>query len=118
MNKFKKRILAFKVAFRGIGLLFFEIHFKLHLIALALVSGAGFYFNITKLEWIAILLISSLVLSLEAINSSIERLANTLHPSHHEGIKNTKDIAAGSVLISSIIAVVIAVVIFTPYLIA
>ncbi len=107
---------SFGYAFRGIFLLIkSERNFQIHLFALALVISAGFYFDIKKKEWIAILLISALVLSMEAMNSALEKMCNEITTERRESIRNIKDIAAGAVLISVIIAVIVGVKIFWKY---
>lgn len=93
-----------------------EANFQIHLTALVLVSILGFYFGITKDEWIDILLISGGVLMAEAFNSSIETLADHVQPEWHEKVKIVKDVAAGAVLMLAITALVIAVLIFLPYM--
>lgn len=115
MVSIKTRIRAFRVAFKGLFGLFNEFHFILHSIAFIAVVGVGIYFNISRSEWIDIFLISALVLSLEAVNSSIENLANVVHPDQHPIIGKCKDLAAAAVLISAIFALIIAIFIFTPY---
>ncbi|GGH65768.1 MAG: diacylglycerol kinase family protein [Bacteroidetes bacterium] len=111
------RIRAFGVAFKGLFSLFREFHFKIHITALLTVIVAGFYFHISSAHWVNILLISALVLSLEAVNSAIENLADAVHPDRHPLIGKCKDIAAGAVLIAAIFAVAIAAIIFTPYIV-
>lgn len=107
---------SFVFAFSGIfQLLKTERNFKIQLLALVIVIVAGIYFNISKFEWIAVLSISALVLSLEALNSSIEKLCDLYTEEQNPKIKIIKDIAAGSVLIAAIFAVAIAVVILENY---
>lgn len=114
MNKFFK---GFGFAFAGIWqMLLHERNFKVHVLALLVVILAGFYFHITAQEWINILLVSALVLSLEAINTAIEKLCDLYTTETHPQIKIIKDIAAGAVLISAIFALVIAIVIFKKYI--
>ena len=111
----KKFLFGFVYAFHGLAVLIkTERNFKFHLFAFFFVSIAGFLFKIEKTEWLAVLIISSIILTAEALNSAIEKLCNQLHPEIHPAIKSVKDIAAASVLISSIIAVVIAGIIFLP----
>ncbi len=113
----KKRINAFKYAFEGIVSAFKnEVHLKIHLLAALLVVNAGFYFQITKTEWCIILLCCALVISLELINSAIEHLTNTVFKEIHPNAKYIKDVAAGAVLIAAIVSVIIAVIIFYPYI--
>lgn len=111
----KKFILGFVYAFQGLFVLAkAERNFKFHLFSFICISLVGFYFQIDKNEWLAILIISSIVLTAEALNSAIEKLCNHLHPEIHPSIKQVKDISAAAVLISSIIAIAIAAIIFIP----
>jgi diacylglycerol kinase (ATP) len=55
------------------------------------------------------------VLSLEGINTSIERLCDEIEPNLNSKIRIIKDVSAGAVLISSIISAIIGMVIFFPY---
>lgn len=112
----KKRIRAFSFALKGIVGLSGEFHFRVHILAFALVVTAGTTLGISSGEWVDLMLISALVLSLEGINSAVESLADAVHPDHHPLIKRSKDIAAGAVLIAAIFAVVIAIITFTPYI--
>jgi len=113
----EKFFLSFKYAFQGLfALLKSERNFQIHLIALIAAVCFGFYFDISRFEWIAILLISAAVLSAEAINSSIEKLCDHLNPEKHNVIKKVKDTAAGAVLILAIFAIIIGLVIFIPYM--
>ena len=114
MIKFLK---GFGFAFAGIWqMLLHERNFKVHVLALLVVILAGFYFHITAQEWINILLVSALVLSLEAINTAIEKLCDMHTKEIHPQIKLIKDVAAGAVLIAALFAVVIAFLIFIKYL--
>ncbi len=115
MIKFFK---GFGFAFAGIWqMLLHERNFKVHVLALLAVISAGLYFHITTQEWINILLVSALVLSLEAINTAIEKLCDMHTKEIHPQIKLIKDVAAGAVLIAAIFALVIAFLIFTKYLV-
>ena len=49
----------------------------------------------------------ALVLAGELINSSIEALADHLHPQQHPAIGRVKDLAAGMVLVTSIAAMIV-----------
>jgi diacylglycerol kinase len=111
----KKFLLGFVYAFQGLAVLVkTERNFKFHLLAFCCSSLAGIFFKIEKTEWLAVLTISAIILTAEALNSAIEKLCNHLHPEIHPAIKSVKDIAATAVLVSSIIAVVIAGIIFLP----
>ncbi len=116
MNMLKKRLLSFKYAFQGITLMFKEEpNSIIHAIAMLLVVIAGFYFGITKLEWIAVIFAIGLVFSMELLNSSIENIADFISPEYHNTIKKVKDLAAGAVLVSAIAAAIIGLLVFIPY---
>jgi diacylglycerol kinase len=57
--------------------------------------------------WAIMALTIGLVVGTELLNTSIEALADHLHPERHDGIKLTKDVAAGAVLITSFSALVV-----------
>jgi len=57
------------------------------------------------------------VFSMEIINSAIEQLADFVSPDYHEAIKKVKDLSAAAVLISALVSVIIACIIFIPKII-
>jgi diacylglycerol kinase len=114
---FLKRKNAFKYAFKGIAFFFTrEAHAKLHLLATILVVTAGVFFHIKAYEWLAIVICIGLVFTAEAFNSSIEILTDSIYKEQHKWAGQIKDIAAGAVLISAIVSIIVAGIIFTPYL--
>src|SRR3970040_3058122 len=62
-----------------------------------LISIAGFYYGISKTEWLFQTLAIGLVMSIEGLNTAIEKIADFIHPSYHEKIGFIKDISAGTV---------------------
>ena len=112
----KKFIHSFGFAFSGIfQLLRTERNFAIQFSAVILVVLAGFYFSITISEWLIILSISALVLTLEALNSAIEKVCDLYSTETDSRIKLIKDIAAGAVLISAIFAAIIGIIVFGKY---
>jgi diacylglycerol kinase len=79
------------------------------------VMAAGFFFGITKAEWLYVLICTALVISLEMLNSAIERVCNMYTTEFHPAIKIIKDVAAAAVLWSALISLIIGVTIFLPY---
>ena len=65
---------------------------------------AGFYFEISQIEWLIQVLAICLVLCAESLNTAIEKLADFIHPDHNKKIGFIKDIAAGAVFFASIFA--------------
>ena len=116
MSFINKRIKAFTYAFQGLVSAFKnEAAFKVHLLACVVVASAGLYVKITAAEWCVIIICCALVLISELINTAIEKLCDTIMPEKNENIKFIKDVAAAAVLISALCAVIIAIIIFTPY---
>ena len=72
--------------------------------------------NIPSIEWVLIIICSGMVMAAEAFNTALEKMADTLHPEKNDGIGSAKDLAAGSVLITAIAALVIGIIIFAPKL--
>ena len=62
------------------------------------------------LWWAILILTAGVVLVTELLNSALETLIDHLHPDQHPEIGAVKDMAAGAVLVSSLIAVAVALV--------
>ena len=75
---------------------------------------ARMVFGLSRMEWIAVTIVIGAVLAAEAVNSSIEALADLVSPEYNEAIKRTKDLAAGAVLLMAIAAAIVGFVIFIP----
>lgn len=76
----------------------------------------GFYLGITRLEWAIVILATALVLTAEAFNTAFEIDINLTSPGEHPYARDTKDVAAGAVLIASITASIVGLLIFLPYI--
>ena len=113
----RKRLKSFRYAFHGIYLLVrFEHNAWIHVSVALCVVVAGILVGLSATEWLFIITAIGMVLATEAVNSSIEALADLVSPGYHEAIKRTKDLAAGAVLILSIAAALIGLLIFLPKL--
>ena len=116
MSYIKNRKNAFGYAFKGIYSFFKEeAHAKIHLAVFIMVLIAGVYFQITRLEWFIILICTALVFGLEMLNSALEKALDQIHPGQNENIGKAKDIAAGAVLMSAIVSVILGLMVFWPY---
>lgn len=112
MNKFIK---AFVYAFNGL-IIFFknETNGRLQLIAALAAIALSAFLKISVNEWLCIIICISSVISLEMINSAIEKLCNMINPEFHPAIKIIKDISAASVLWASFFSAIIGTIIFLP----
>ncbi len=79
-----------------------------------LITIAGFYFNITQTEWLFQTMAIGLVMSIEGLNTAVEKIADFIHPNYDERIGFIKDIAAGAVFFASISAILIGLIIYLP----
>ena len=113
----KRFIKSFSNAARGMAYLFkSQPNARIELAIACFVIIAGILFRISVTEWLIIFLCIALVLGLEGINTAIEILADKLHPDKDDQIGKVKDVAAGAVLIASLVASVIGFIIFAPRL--
>ena len=80
-----------------------------------LMTIAGFYFGITKAEWIFQTFAIGLVLSVEGLNTAVEKIADFIYPNYHERIGFIKDIAAGAVFFAAMTAIAVGLIIYVPY---
>lgn len=113
----KGRILSFKYAFEGLYAAFKEEpNLKFHFIFALLVITMAYYFQISIRDWIIIIIMIGLVLTLELTNTAIEAIVDSFTPEQHPRAKYAKDIGAAAVLITAITAAIVGLTIFWPYL--
>src|SRR3989344_5931054 len=91
----------FSNAFRGIYVAFkITSHAFIYLIATLIVFVLGFYFKISAVEWILLVFAIGFVVVSEMFNTAIEIDMDLTSPEYHPFAKDTKDVAAGAVLLS------------------
>jgi len=93
-----------------------ERNFHLELAAAVVVALLAWYFPLSTSERALIFLASGLVLSLELINTSLERMLDMMKPRVHPYVKVIKDLVAGAVLVGAATALLVGSSIFLPYL--
>lgn len=109
------RAKSFTHAFRGIGVLVKSTHnFWVHIFTAIIAIILGVLLKISHIEWMILILVSGFVMVTEALNTAIEIDIDLTSPNYHPYARDTKDVAAGAVLISAITAVVIGLIIFIP----
>lgn len=113
----KRRLLSFKYAAQGFKWAFqTQPNLWIHLCATILVIISGFYFNVTKTEWMVLIGCIVSVFSLEFVNTAIEWLTDSIYKEKNITAGRIKDVAAGAVLIVAIGSAIIGIVLFYPYL--
>ena len=114
MNEFLR---SFIYALKGIRVSWRDQRsLKIQSIIALMTAVAGYYFDITLTEWCFVLFAIGLVLALEMVNSAIEGLVDLVTREYNELAGKVKDIAAGAVLLASVIAVMIGILVFGKYL--
>ena len=114
--EFTGRVRSFKYAGQGVWLTLKSQHNAwIHAIATAIVLVVGYVLGISRIEWCVIVLACAAVWTAEALNTAFEYLADATTKEFHPVIGQAKDVAAGAVLITAIAAVVIALLVFGPY---
>jgi diacylglycerol kinase (ATP) len=117
MNYLQQRLKSFGFAIAGIAaFLRSEPHARIHAVATVAVVAAACWFRLNGTQWIALLLVMGLVWITEMLNTVIEKIMDHLSPDYHPRVKWIKDVAAGAVLISALIALVTGCIIFIPLL--
>jgi diacylglycerol kinase (ATP) len=116
---FTGRIRSFKFAFIGIWTMLKSQHNAwIHTCATVAVIAAGLYFGVSPSEWCWLVLAIIAVWTAEALNTAFEFLADVASPEFHPLVKNSKDVAAGAVLISAIGSVIIGLLVLGPHALA
>lgn len=111
------RIRSFSYALAGVRELLKSQHNAwIHLLATAVVTGAGLFFGVHRLEWALLIMAMTIVWTAEALNTALEFTCDAASPDFHPLVKKAKDVAAGAVLLASIGAAALGVLVFYPYI--
>jgi diacylglycerol kinase (ATP) len=88
-----------------------------HLLAAILACILAYLLKISRIEWLALIVVITGVFVSEMLNTAIELLTDIVSPAYDERAGRLKDIAAGAVLVAALAALATAVFIFLPKLI-
>lgn len=106
---------SFRYAWAGIRFAWkSQRNFRLEVYVGLLALVLGWWLEINLVE---ILLLIALVLSIELMNTALEAAIDLVSPNYHPLAKAAKDIAAASVLITSLFATIIGLILFLPPLV-
>lgn len=110
---------SFSYAFRGVGIIFKTQHNAwVHGLVAVIVILLGLCFRISPGEWAVVILSITSVLAAEAFNTAMEIDMDLTSPNYHPYAKDTKDVAAGAVLLTVVGASVVGLIIFLPKILA
>ena len=112
------RVKSFKYALKGMWLLIKTEHSIMVQCAIGImVVLLGWWFDISRIEWILQILAIGLVLVAESLNTAIEKICDFIHSDYHHKIGFIKDISAGAVSFAAISALIIGLIIYLPKLV-
>ena len=112
-----RQIKSFKYAFRGLGFALGDYNFLIHIPSALVVLLTAWFFEVNSVEWLFLISAIFGVWVCEILNTSIELLTDMVSPDFHVMAGKIKDLAAGAVLLTTIYAILVACIIFIPYLI-
>ena len=110
---------SFKYAWAGISYSFqTQRNFRIHVAVCAFAIGLSILLHLEPVEISVIAITSGLVLTLELVNTAIESLVDlTVKQTYHDLAKIAKDCAAGAVLVSALVSLLVAAILLLPPLI-
>ena len=113
----RARLKSFVYAWNGIVQFFKKEHnAQLHLVSTFIVTGLAIYFKVNTTEVILLAFSVGFVWVTEMLNTAIEKAMDFITLERHNKVKQIKDLAAGAVLVASIIALITGSFIFIPKL--
>ncbi len=117
MSFIKKRIKGLIIAISGMFfLLKNEDSIQVQSLFFLLFIFLGYYFEITKNEWIIHIILIGFILTAEALNTVAEKICDFINPKYDDRIKLIKDISAGAVSFAVISSLIVLIIIYYPYI--
>ena len=89
------------------------LHITLSVIALIM----GIYFNITATQWIFLVIVLSLLMVTELLNTAIEATVDLVTEEYHPMAKVAKDCGSAAALVGTLLASVVGAYVFLPHII-
>jgi len=108
---------SFLNAFRGVFLMLkSERNFQIEVLAFFINLFLILYLKLSTTDTVLILIVSFGVLSSEIFNTAIEKLCDIVQPEFDKRIGFIKDIAAGAVVVMTILSVVVGILVYWKYI--
>ena len=106
---------SFRCAFAGIhDVIKIGRNAKIQLAIAAIVAATGFLLSLSQTDWAILSLTIGIVIAAESANTAIEVAVDLASPEHHELARRSKDAAAGAVLVTALIAIVVGGLVLGP----
>lgn len=113
LGRVKSLLRSFQYAIRGIGYCVrSERNMRIHVVAAVYAGLLSLYYGLSAIEHLVLLLVITMVISAELINTAMEVVVNRQSPTYNDAARIAKDVAAGAVLICAAAAVCCGLVLF------
>ena len=113
----QKLVRKFHAAFHGLKLAWTEQSFRIEVCVAIIAFILSYILPIGGFKRGVVIFIIALVLSLEVVNTMVEKLLDFLEPQFNSKVKHIKDMSSASVFIAALAAAIIGLAIFLPYVI-
>lgn len=110
--------ISFWNAWNGIVAAFVtQPNFRVHIGVFVLMNLLSWYLQISIFEYISLIVVSSMVIVAEMVNTAVEAVGDELAQGQYRKLVGVaKDVSAGAVLISAFFAIIVGILIFGPRL--
>ena len=116
---FRTRLQAFRYAFDGwLYVIRTQRNAWIHAVFSLLAVSLGIWLDISRADWVAIIIVITLVWLAEFLNTALEAVVDLASPGKNNLAKVGKDVGAAAVLIAAGASIVVGVLIFGPPLMA
>jgi len=89
---------------------------KVHVVAGISVLFFAWWWQVSRVEWLMLIVAIGCVIGSEVMNSALEIVVDMVQPDFHPLAGMAKDVAAGTVLVTTIQAIAIGLIVFFPRL--
>lgn len=89
---------------------------RIHLVATLAAVLLASWLRLTAVEWAVLLVTIGVVWATELVNTAIESVVDRISPEQHELARIAKDAAAGAVLASAAVSLLVGIALFGPRL--
>jgi diacylglycerol kinase len=110
---------SFSYAFQGLfTAIKNEPNLRIHLTAAAVTLTAAYLLNFSVWEWLILAFTIFYVITLELLNTVMESVVDLVSPDIRPQAKIAKDVSAACVLVGAMMAVIVALLLFVPKIVA
>ena len=115
LSRFRK---SFIYSIEGLKYAFkYEQSLTIHILATVVVIATNILLKVTFAEWATTLLTIGVVLAMELINTAIEAVVDLVTLEIHPLAKIAKDCGSAATFVMAVVAIIIALLVYGPYIV-